>query len=164
MISNIFNGLTQLTIGIIQICIRLFTFQFIPAIFFVTVWLTEQGLMLFPRLATKLRPGLVVVLSTVAWSLIWLVIWLLSFGLLLSSDLIIFVPIAGGLWGLAVGGTLAREWAPPTIIAPPIDPMQASGMHSDMLVNEPLEESITIDELFGQGIFVGQNMDSTRNK
>lgn len=164
MIAGLFNGLFQLVMGAIRLAIQLIIFQFIPAFFFIAVWMTEQVFMFSPNVAAKIRPGLVVVLSSVGWCLLWLFVWLVSFNLFLVSDLTVWVAIAGGLWGLAVGGALAREWAPPPVIAPLLDPNQASGLQSDMLTPEEEEETISVEELFTGGIFVGSNVDKKRSQ
>ena len=158
MIARIFDGLFQLIFGIIRMGIQLIIFQFLPAIFTVCVWLTEQGLLLMPTQAAKVRPGLVVIIAMLAWSLLGSGLWLIVAGWWLGLATLQWAALISSLWGLAVGGTLARDWSPPAILQPPYIPDQTMGIHRDMTVEDPEDQTISVDDLFSDGLFVGPDV------
>ena len=164
MLGRLFDGLSALIFGLIRICIRLFTFQFLPAVFIVSVWLTEQALLLLPNQAAKLRPGMVVILATLAWTAVGSGLWLILAGWWMGLATLQWAALVSGLWGLAAGGTLARDWNPPAVLQPPSRPDQSMGIHPHMTVDEPEDQTISIDDLLTGGLFVGPDVRHTNRK
>ena len=161
MIAKIVDAIFQILSFAIRLVARVIVLQFIPAMFIVCVWLTERSLLLLPATASKLRPGLIVILSTAGWSLFFTSIWMILVGWWMGLATVKWPALIGAGWGLAVGGTLAREWSPPTVLQPPFAPDQTMGIHPNMTVDDPEDQTISIDDLLSGGLFVGPDVRHT---
>lgn len=159
MLIRLTNSIIQAMFAAVFMILQIFFTQILPALFFVGVWLTEQILTLIPWSSLPVQPGKAVLVSVVLWTITALVIFPLSMGTdVLFGPSLIWILLLGSIWGLTVGGTIARNWSSSPLSRPQVAPSRKLGINPDMLTPDEEEENITIEDLLRGGAFVGKNV------
>ena len=100
--------------------------------------------------------GMVVLVATAAWSIVGLLVApLLMTNSQTPAESVGLGLIAGAVLGVCVGSRLAQEWMP----LPPMQQLTNDwGIPEHALEIEAEEEAIPIDQLWNDGVILGQDI------
>lgn len=150
MMGEILKALTFAVRFIVQVLI--------PAIFGLALFISQQFMGWLQRGRPQMSAGIVVLLATVAWSIIGLLISpLFMTGTRIPGESIGAGLIVGAILGLCVGSRLAQEWIP----MPPMQQLTNDwGIPEHALEIEEEENAIPIDQLWHDGVILGQDINN----
>jgi len=136
--------------------VRLLVQVVIPAIFGLALFISQQFMGWLQRCWPQMPAGMVVLIATAAWSIVGVLVSpLLITGTQTPAESVGLGLIAGAVLGVCVGSRLAQEWMPHL-------PMQQIandwGIPEHALEIEEEEEAIPIDQLWNEGVILGQDL------
>ena len=128
----------------------------LPAIFDLALFISQQFIGWLERSWPTMPTGMVVLIATAAWSIVGLLVSpLFMTGTQTPAESVGLGLIAGAILGLFVGNRLAQKWMP----MPPIQQLTNDwGIPEHALEIEAEEEAIPIDQLWNDGVILGQDI------
>lgn len=157
----------QLLFGLLTVGLSLL----IPALFTATVWLTGALLLMGSRmLGRTMHEGWVLVLTTILWSVLFLLIalpllpTLIWFGVTAEVAMLTSGLLGGG-WGLCVGYRLATMQQLMLWRTPDPDPARLFDQPTHFYRREETSQrERTVEDLFAEGIVLGERVDQERRR